>query len=44
MNNCLKREIIGNERLPEDIIGCEAILWWRLAKKQIFFILIYQLN
>jgi glycosyltransferase involved in cell wall biosynthesis len=38
MNACWKREIIGNERLPEDIIGCEAILWWRLAKKtKIFF-------
>jgi glycosyltransferase involved in cell wall biosynthesis len=38
MNACWKREIIGNERLPEEIIGCEAILWWRLAKKtKIFF-------
>jgi hypothetical protein len=38
MNACWKREIIGNERLPEEIIGCEAILWWRLAKKtRIFF-------
>jgi glycosyltransferase involved in cell wall biosynthesis len=37
MNACWKREIIGNERLPEDIIGCEAILWWRLAKKTRIF-------
>ena len=38
MSACWKREVVGNKRLPEDIIGCEAILWWRLAKKtKIFF-------
>jgi len=36
-NACWKKEIIGKERLPEDIVGCESILWWRLAKKTKIF-------
>ncbi|MFA5746645.1 MAG: glycosyltransferase family A protein [Candidatus Paceibacterota bacterium] len=32
-HSCWKREAIGEERFSEDIIGCEAVLWWRIHKK-----------